>query len=104
MADENGGLIGTILYDAYGSVLSNTIPVTLDPMLVGQGIGIGAWVGITAGLGGPVTFVVVTASGVAVFVAWEGLIKPGVSWVFPKVGLRDPYQEYRNLKPLGGGH
>ncbi len=78
--------------------------VTFGGALAGTGVGI--WVGnaaAMASLGGPVTFVAVTASGVVVFVAWEGLIKPGVSWVFPKVGLRDPYQEYRNLKPLGGG-
>ena len=78
--------------------------VTFGGVLAGTATGV--WVtdaAIAAGLGGPVTFVVVTVSGVAVFVAWEGIIKPRVSWVFPKVGLRDPYQEYHNLKELGGG-
>jgi hypothetical protein len=78
--------------------------VTTGGVLAGTGIGI--WVGnaaLAAGLGGPVTFVIVTGSGIIVFVTWEGLVKPTVSWVATTLGRRDPYQKYRNLKPLGGG-
>jgi hypothetical protein len=60
------------------------------------GAELGAW-------GGPVTFVVGTAGGVVVFVVWEGVVKPTVSWVATTLERRDPYQEYRYLKPLGGG-
>jgi YD repeat-containing protein len=73
---------------------------------VAAGTGVGAWVGsaaTTAGLGGPATFAVVTVSGVVVFATWEGIIKPAVSWTFTSFGRPDPYQEYRNLKPLVGG-
>ena len=69
--------------------------------------GAGTWVGFAlAGaelgvLGGPVIFVASTATGVAVFALWEYAVKPTVSWAFITVGRPDPYQEYRNLRPLG---
>ena len=71
----------------------------------GASAGVAMWVGsaaVTAGLGGPITFVLVTGSGIVVFVVWEGIVKPTVSWAAPVIGLRDPYEKYRNLQPLGG--
>ena len=72
--------------------------------------GAGTWVGFALSgaelgvWGGPVTFVVGTATGVAVFVFWEYAFKPTVSWVAVSLFERpDPYQEYRNLRPLGSG-
>lgn len=73
---------------------------------VGAATGAGLWVSgvaTTAALGGPATFVLVTATGIVIFITWEGVVKPAVSWTFPIIGLHDPYQEYRNLRPLGGG-
>ena len=71
--------------------------------------GAGTWVGSAlAGAelgvwGGPVTFVAGIATGVAVFALWEYAFKPTVSWAAPIIGLHDPYEENRNLQPLGGG-
>ena len=50
------------------------------------------------------TVIVVTTAGVIVYSTWEYGIKPAVSWIAPKVGLRDPYRVYRELAPLGGGN
>ena len=33
IADESGILVGRILYDSFGSVLSNTLPLTVPPCL-----------------------------------------------------------------------
>ena len=55
-----------------------------------------------AGLGGPVTFVLVTGTGVIVYVTWENVVKPGISWFAVNVlQAPDPYQGIRNLKPVG---
>jgi hypothetical protein len=78
--------------------------VTLGGVAAGTGVAI--WVGnivTAASLGGPVTFVLVTASGIAVWVVWQGIAKPAVSWIYTSLGRYDPYEVYRNLKPLGGG-
>ncbi len=37
LTDEDGGLVGTLLYDAFGSVLTSTMPTTLTTALSGQG-------------------------------------------------------------------
>ncbi len=66
--------------------------------------GAGVWVGSLAaasGWGGPVTFVLVTGTGVIVYAAWEHAIRPAVSWIFTSSGGIDPYQEIRKLKPIG---
>ncbi len=41
--------------------------------------------------------------GVAVYGVFEYGFKPFVSFVFTTAGRSDPYQDYRNLKPVGGG-
>jgi uncharacterized repeat protein (TIGR01451 family) len=67
--------------------------------------GVGAYVtGLPAvsSLGGPVAFVVGVGTGVVVYIGFEYAVKPFVSWALPQLGFPDPYQENRNLKPLGG--
>jgi len=66
--------------------------------------GAAVWVGnlaVASGIGGPGTFVLVTGTGVVVWVGWEYVVKPTVSWIAVASGLPDPYTEYRSLKPLG---
>lgn len=71
------------------------------------GAGTSALAGVVAGgtVTGlvPTAIVVTTTTGVIVYSTWEYGIKPAVSWIAPKFGLRDPYQVYRELAPLGGG-
>ncbi len=35
LTDEDGGLVGTMLYDAFGGVLTSTMPATLTTALAG---------------------------------------------------------------------
>jgi hypothetical protein len=68
--------------------------------------GVGAYITTipaVASLGGPVVFVIGVGTGVIVYAGFEYLIKPGVSFIATEVvGTRDPYKEYRDLRPLGG--
>lgn len=77
--------------------------VTISGAAVSAGAGL--WVSglaTTAGLGGPVTVILVTGTGVIVYVTWENIVKPGVSWFAVNVlQAPDPYQGIRNLKPVG---
>jgi hypothetical protein len=64
-------------------------------------IGVGAYVG--ASIGGPVGFVAGVGAGVGLGVFWDYAFKPSVSWIAVNiVGTNDPYNEIRQLKPLGG--
>jgi hypothetical protein len=73
----------------------------------GAGASAAAAIGVSkvaaaAGLGGPVTFALVTSTGIAVWVVWEYAAKPTVSWIATSLGRPDPYQGHRNLQPIGG--
>lgn len=68
----------------------------------GASVAVGGWAAAT-GLGGPVTFVVLTGTGVIVYVSWEHAVKPIVSWAFTSLGRPDPYLKYRHLQPFSGG-
>jgi hypothetical protein len=54
----------------------------------------------TAPLGGPVSFVIVTGTGVVFVVAWNAVIPPVVSGIAKSFGLTDPYHRERRLQPL----
>jgi hypothetical protein len=71
---------------------------------VGASAGATVWVGslaASASLGGPITFVLVTGTGIVVWAGWEYGVKPAVSWIAVNLfERRDPYQETRLLQPL----
>jgi hypothetical protein len=76
--------------------------VTISGAAVSAGATV--WVGslaASASLGGPVTAILVTGTGIVVWAGWEYVVEPTVSWVFVSLGRRDPYQQFRNLQPLG---
>lgn len=70
------------------------------------GAGVSSLAGMIAGgmvTGTLPTFVVVAATGVAVYWSWENIVKPAVSWITVNIFERtDPYQINRSLSPLTG--
>jgi hypothetical protein len=54
----------------------------------------------TLPLGGPVSFVIVTGTGIVFVVAWNAIVPPVVSEIYEAFGRPDPYHRQRQLQPL----